>query len=89
MPQFGRLAFCNDVMDCNLLCVLSIPCPALPLRASTPAETGPSRKTSLIRSYGKQVIDLTELRVAARMLHTYITKNRYAKPHNITAKGCC
>ena len=23
------------------------------------------------------------------MWHTYITKNRYAKPHNITAKGCC
>ena len=23
------------------------------------------------------------------MWHTYITKNRYAKPHNITAKVCC
>ena len=49
----------------------------------TPAETGPLRKTPWIRSFGKQVIDLTELRGSWNVAYVYNKESlRKASQHH-------
>ena len=75
-PTKGKIRDAGSTIQCNYIVhgeKLQI----------TPAETGPLRKTPLIRSYGKQVIDLTELRGSWNVAYIYNKESlRKASQHH-------